>query len=550
MMKVLLFLLATSLVFSESRQEKIQALPIDSYPTATAWHRIGVKDHRGIDLPLLSIVGKNSCGNGEFLDLLPLIDWLGNLGLDILQLLPLNDTAGVRSPYSPISGNALHPIYLSLEALPYLDEASYSLKQGLSKLKKYNTTKRVQFSTVYLSKQKWLKEYTHLFAKRIEDHPDYHVFTLHAQNWLSDYALFKVLINKYGPIISKWPEEIYHPSDKKVEELKGQYQDEMLPYKVIQFLCYHQMHYVHTYANKKGVFLLGDLPFMVSKDSVNVWRHPNYFKLDYDVGTQPGSVVPQGENWGLPPYNWKELEKSHYAFLKSRLDTFTDYYDIFRLDHASGYYWQFEIPAGKPPETGKVVPTNKQEILDNGKRHMEAIASLTDLLPTAEDPRFTQPQRDIIINMGIPGIRMFTYINSAVPIDQLVTTGKNFNLMTITALSDHDEPLFRIWWEENPKRAKAFAQKIGWKYYKQPTYKQQEELLWYQMHSNSLLHIEMLQDILPPNLTHPPAQERINFPGTTGKKDWLYRYKLTVEELISNEELRTLIQTILAPSAP
>ena len=550
-MRFLVLLLATTtLLFSETRQEAINALPINSYPTAAAWHRLGVRDHRGIDMPLLSIVSKKSSGNGEFLDLLPIIDWLSKNHLDVLQVLPLNDTGETASPYSPISANALHPIYLSLEALPYLDEAPSHLKAALKDLKKYNKTERVEYLKVYKEKEKWLEEYTKLFAKKITDHPDYQSFVQHAVPWLSDYALYKVFREKYGPLIKEWPPNLEHPDDKALQKLKVQYQAEILPYEVIQFLCYHQMHYVHTYANKQGVFLLGDMSYMVSMDSVEIWHHPHLFKLDFSVGTKPGQVVPEGEDWELPPYNWEEIEKTDYAYFKSRLDTFTDYYDIYRLDHAAGYYWQFEIPLGQGPADGHNVPASEQEMLSAGKKHLSAIASLTQMLPTAEDPRFSQVMHNVIINLGIPGIRFFVYINSKAPIDHLVTSGKDFNLMTITAIADHDLPPFRTWWANNPKRSKAYAKDVGWKYYKQPTLNQQEQLLWKQMHSNSLFHIELLQDMLPPSLTHAPEDERINYPGIVSKKNWTYRYKLTVEELTTNSKVKELLQTILAPTSP
>jgi len=547
---LVLFLSVAVLLFSETRKEEIEALPIDSYPTAAAWHRLGVHDHRGIDVPLLSIVSEKSSGNGEFLDLIPMIDWLNKHRLDILRLLPLNDTAEIASPYSPISANALHPIYLSLDALPYLEEAPSFLKVALADLKKYNKTEHVEYSKVYEKKQKWLHEYVKSFSKEIQSRSDYQAFVKHTSPWLEDYALFKVLREKYGSITDKWPSEIRHADDKKIQELNAKYKEEMTCYSIIQFFCYHQMHYVHTYANERGVFLLGDMSFMVSMDSVEIWRYPHFFKLDFSLGTKPGSVVPKGENWGLPPYDWEAIERSNYSYFKIRLNTFKDYYDIYRLDHSAGYYWQYEIPVDHPPEDGQYFPEGKKAMLANGKRRLSAIASLTELLPTAEDPRFDQEMRDVIINLGIPGIRFFVYINSKVPINHLVTSGKDYNLMTITAIADHDLPPFRTWWEDNPKRAKAFARQIGWKYYKQPTVFQQEQLLWQQMHSNSLFHIELLQDMLPPNLTHSPQDERINFPGTVSDKNWSYRYKLTVEQLVNNPEVSKLIQTILSPIHP
>ena len=55
-MKILLiFLVVISYVNGiETRQEAIDQLPFSSYPTASAWKRLGIKDHRGIRLPHLT----------------------------------------------------------------------------------------------------------------------------------------------------------------------------------------------------------------------------------------------------------------------------------------------------------------------------------------------------------------------------------------------------------------------------------------------------------------------------------------------------------------
>ena len=90
--------------------------------TGTQWGKIGVSAHHGINLPLASIHSKQSCGIGEFHDLIPLIDWCKKVGFDVIQLLPLNDSGSDPSPYNALSSCALHPIYLSLSDLPFVKE--------------------------------------------------------------------------------------------------------------------------------------------------------------------------------------------------------------------------------------------------------------------------------------------------------------------------------------------------------------------------------------------------------------------------------------------
>ena len=72
----------------------------------------------GISIPVASLRTSAGCGVGEFVDLVPLGTWCREAGLDLIQLLPVNDTGTNSSPYSALSAFALHPLYLNLDTLP------------------------------------------------------------------------------------------------------------------------------------------------------------------------------------------------------------------------------------------------------------------------------------------------------------------------------------------------------------------------------------------------------------------------------------------------
>ena len=47
--------------------------------------------------------------------------------------------------------------------------------------------------------------------------------------------------------------------------------------------------------------LFGDLPFMVSGDSADVWARQDEFGIDASVGVPPDAFSDTGQDWGLPP---------------------------------------------------------------------------------------------------------------------------------------------------------------------------------------------------------------------------------------------------------
>src|SRR5512139_4035184 len=71
--------------------------------------------HAGIIVPLFSVPSRASWGIGEIADLKRLARWLDAAGLDIVQLLPVNEMAdGQNSPYSAMTAMAIDPIFIAL----------------------------------------------------------------------------------------------------------------------------------------------------------------------------------------------------------------------------------------------------------------------------------------------------------------------------------------------------------------------------------------------------------------------------------------------------
>ncbi|MFA6502036.1 MAG: 4-alpha-glucanotransferase, partial [Parachlamydiales bacterium] len=113
-------------------------------PAAKHWDKIGIFHHHGIVIPLFSLRCENSSGIGEFLDLKKVIDWCKNIGFDVIQLLPLNETGQDPSPYNAISSCALNPIHISLYALDKVNE-NIPLKEKLNEFKIFNSYNKYHY---------------------------------------------------------------------------------------------------------------------------------------------------------------------------------------------------------------------------------------------------------------------------------------------------------------------------------------------------------------------------------------------------------------------
>ena len=118
----------------------------------------------------------------------------------------------------------------------------------------------------------------------------------------------------------------------------------------------------------------------------------------------------------------------------------------------------------------------------------------------------------------------------------------------MTTVSTHDSETLKIWWKEQPEEAKLFAAAKNWNYEPFLSKEQQKEILYDSHHSNSLFHVNLLQEYLAlvPSLTWPNFEEdRINTPGTFCDQNWTVTLRPTLEEIIANQELKSLIEDIL-----
>ncbi len=80
------------------------------------------------------------------------------------------------------------------------------------------------------------------------------------------------------------------------------------------------------YANDRGVYLFGDLPFYVDRNSVEVWWHRELFALDANgrprdvAGVPPDYFNEDGQLWGNPLYDWDAMQRRGFRWWLARIE--------------------------------------------------------------------------------------------------------------------------------------------------------------------------------------------------------------------------------------
>jgi len=520
--------------------------PLNS-PAEQQWRSIGVKHHHGFNIPLFALHSENSCGIGEYTDLIPLIFFCNELNFSVIQLLPLNDTGRDTSPYAAISAFALNPLHLGLKSLPNTEKYPHLVTE-LWELQKFNKTPRVDYAAIAPLRERFLSEYIALEAPSILASAAYKSFVL-ANPWLDDYTLFKSLkeANNWHHFMD-WEPEIRDPSRFTLNALTTKYADEMRFHSIVQFLCFEQLENIKKLANEKGVLLKGDIPILINRDSADVWLHRHLFDLKFEAGAPPDMYAKEGQVWGFPTYNWNALEAENYEWWKMRLKVAEHIYDIFRIDHVVGFYRIWSVPLGLSGSHGYFIPENKDEWVAHGEKILRMMVKESKMLPIGEDLGAVPPEvRTNLKELGICGTKVIRWERNWNG-DKCYIPFEQYPMMSMTTVSTHDSEPLRLWWQNTIQEAKDFANFKGWNYTPELDKACLFTILRDSHHTPSLFHINLLNEYLAllPELTAQNAEdERINIPGLVSAKNWSYKFKPSVEEIVKNQELRILLQDII-----
>lgn len=421
-------------------------------PAKRIWKRIGTKRRSGVVIPLFSIYSKNSIGIGEIPDLKLVVDWCVQTGMSIVQLLPMNELGYDASPYNSISTFALEPVYLRLQELRGIDLQPFDKNFRELRFKFKNRKSRVDYR-IRSAKYELLKRIYE--NANLEQNREFNSFVLNNKYWLIDYAVYKVLKEKNNfKSWEEWKTNHRQYNRKTAAGIIKNYKKKIYFHYWIQWQLYEQMKEVKSYASVKGVLIMGDLPFLVSSDSADIWSHQEYFNLHLSAGAPPDMYFAFGQKWGMPTYNWKVISRDKFTYIRERIKYAANFYDMYRIDHFVGLFriWttlnnpEDKTDNDKDVPISKFDPAKRSEWEQHGKKIINQMLKSSDMLPCAEDLG-TVPacSYKTLKEYGIPGID-FQRFNKK--------PGKNFEFVpfesyrknSAAVISTHDTSFFPAWW--------------------------------------------------------------------------------------------------------
>lgn len=317
----------------------------------------------GLLIPVFALRRNGDLGIGDTQSVKDAIDFCAKHNVTVLQVLPINETGGDNSPYNAISSVALDPVLLTMtpDMVPGLSQEVID-RIAPAKVRAELDKGAVDYTRVKPLKSHLLGEAfggfqnNHL-SKNTAEAKEFNTFLKEQEHWLSDYTLFRTLIDTNGgdPSWTKWPE--YQRSPQKAQQwLKTAPQRDGIEggrefFSYVQWVAFRQWHDVRKHADKHGVRLMGDIPFGVSRYSSDVWANQSLFDLDWAGGAPPETwfkddpfTAKWGQNWGLPLYRWEAHEKEGFAWWRQRVHNCVEIFHYFRIDHVLGFFRIYAFP--------------------------------------------------------------------------------------------------------------------------------------------------------------------------------------------------------------
>jgi 4-alpha-glucanotransferase len=473
----------------------------------------------GISVPLFAIASSQSWGLGEFADLPLFARWLQQAGQSVVQILPVNEMPPIESsPYSAMTAMALDPIYITMANVP--DFAGLGAELALdgaeqAELRRLRVSPRIEYGAIRRLKDKWLRRGFDRFLKLEVSRGSpraarFDAFAAAQSWWLDEYMLFRALhaLHDEQPW-TRWPDRLARADADAINAVRPTINLEARYRAYLQWLAAEQWAEAKRLSWPVKVF--GDLPFMISADSPDVWARQHEFRFDATIGTPPDAFSETGQDWGLPPWRANMMASNGFTWMRARARRYADLYDGFRIDHLVGLYRMYVRPVDKSTQAF-FDPGDEPSQMALGETLVGILAGAASRpVVIAEDLGTIPPfVRESMARLDLPGLKVLRWEKHWDREGQPPIDPAEFPERSVATTGTHDiEPLAATPEGDTEEKRTAVLQSL--------------------LSAGSALTLIPLQDVFG-------WTDRINVPALVNDVNWTWRVKRPLDSWLNPEE--------------
>jgi 4-alpha-glucanotransferase len=301
---------------------------------------------------------RDSWGIGDLADLRRLGRMARNQGASVLLINPLGAQPPTPHqepcPYYASSRRFLNTLYLRVDEVPGAELVAAELEGLRAEALALNEHRLIDHDAAFRLKAQALLA----VFKAAPDPPGLQSWVRGQGKALLDYATFSAIAEVHGAAWRSWPAELRHPRNEGVAARRDQLAERVAFHQWLQFHLDRQLARV-----SKEVGLITDVPVGFAADGCDAWRWQDLLATDMRVGAPPDYFFPDGQDWGMPPFDPWKLRKAHFEPFVETVRSTAKHAAGLRLDHVMGLFRLFWIPPGAHASGGAYVRYPSRELL-------------------------------------------------------------------------------------------------------------------------------------------------------------------------------------------
>ncbi len=301
----------------------------------------------GLSAQLYSLARQGDQGIGDFTTLGDLAAATAARGGAVLGVNPFHALFPAdrerASPYYPSDRRFLDPIYLDVEAARDTDIPPPTPSQP---------ARMIDYPAVWARKSRSLEA---RFAERPVD-PGLADFTRVGGERLRRFATFQAIAEtRPGVGWREWPRALQRPDSEATSTFAAAHADRVEFHQYLQWLCDLQLADAARRGSGLSLGICRDLALGAAPDGAELWADGDLVAPGVSIGAPPDPFGPQGQVWGLPPFDPHRLRANGYRHQADLLAVNMRHAGALRIDHVMGLARQFWIPDGAEAMDGAYV---------------------------------------------------------------------------------------------------------------------------------------------------------------------------------------------------
>jgi len=341
--------------------------------------KLGRRRAFGLWANLYAVRGERGLGVGHLGDLAELARLTARAGGDFVGVNPLHalrNRGAEVSPYAPTTRLFRNPLYLDVDAIPEL-AASPEARRLLAGFERELAALRAARHVDYERSARLLDALLVPLHRAFRAHAAparrraFARYAREAGDALGDFAAFVALENHFAAAGSprdwrRWPRAYHEPRAPEVARFRARHAEALERHAFVQFELDRQLAAAARAAKRGGlgVGLYTDLALGSAPSGFDAWAFRPLFVAGVEVGAPPDLFNPNGQAWGFASLDPGRLAAGGLAFLAQLLRANLRHAGALRIDHVLGFFRQWWIPPGAPPDAGAYVRFPARALLD------------------------------------------------------------------------------------------------------------------------------------------------------------------------------------------